>query len=126
MSKKMFTAGFGGGRKPAQAGIPDELLPFESTPSPSDSQPEAPATDPQDNQPAFDPENPAQTVFGGPPPVYPGIVMTPRPASAPSTRPGDRPPPKEDTPSKPPIAVPADFVDAIATPDISALDLEHS
>ena len=126
MSQNLFTPGSGGGKTPAQAGIPDELLPFVLPPSPPESQPEAPATDPQDNQPAFDPENPAQTVFGGPPPVYPGIVMTPRPASAPSTRPGNLPPPNEDTPSKPHIAVPEDFVDAIAIPDISALDLEHS
>ena len=126
MTKKMFILGSGGGKKPAQAGIPDELLPFVSPPSPPDSQPEPPATHPQDNQPAFDPENTAQTVFGGPPPVYPGIVMTPPPASSSSSTRPKKTQPEKETLAKPLIAVPADLVQAVVKPDISALELEHS
>ena len=123
MSKRMFTPGSGGGKKPAQAGIPDELLPFVAPPSPPDSLPEPPATHPQDNQAAFDPENPAQTVFGGPPPVYPGIIITPASSSS-STRP-KKTQPKKETFAKPQNAVPAEFVEAVTIPDISALDLER-
>ena len=57
--------------------------------------------------------------------VFPGIINTNQPVSSPSTRP-EIPPPKKVTPSKPPIAVPGDFILAEATPDISALDLGHS
>ena len=37
--KSMFTPGFGGSKKPAEAGIPDELLPFVSPPPAKPEQP---------------------------------------------------------------------------------------
>ena len=128
MSKKMFTAGFGGGSKPAKPkplSNPNVAIPIDYLPPAPDSQPESPETIPQDDQPTYGPENPPPPFYGGPGPVFSGIINTNQPVSSPSTRP-ENPPPKKVTVSNPQVAVPGDFIQAEATPDISALDLENS
>ena len=144
--KSMFTPGFGGSKKPAEAGIPDELLPFVSPPPAKPEQPaqetipndivalvpparrpvppKLPAATPAIDRPTYGPENPAPPSYGGPGPAPSGFTLTTVPPSS-SDRPKD-PPKKESRRSNSHVAVPRDHLQSEAAPDISALDLEHN
>ena len=112
MSKRMFTPGSGGGKKPAQAGIPDELLPFVSPPPPrpSPSEPIVPLV----IYTAFDIKTAEE--------LKKRLENRPRPVH---DKKQPKPETKPDTVSIPDVAVPVDFVGEEVIPDISQLNLEQ-
>ncbi|MCY4020883.1 MAG: hypothetical protein OXG39_15830 [Chloroflexi bacterium] len=68
--------------------------------------------------------DPAPANYGAPPPMYQGISSAPQPTSS-SSNSGKKRDRKEETPGKPQITLPADFIQPTVAPDISAFDLEY-
>ena len=117
----------GGGKRKPKPKPESRSNPYVAVPGdflgPAPATPQTPSTaNPPADRPAYGPENPPPPNYGGPPPVYPEVNAP----SQTSSRSDDKKKPdkKKEASDKPQIAVPADFAQTEAKPDISALGLE--